>query len=484
VDLADRLDRAARGRRQSAGGETLREWLAGTAPAWYDWDAPHLVAIQAALERVTRGETRRLMVFLPPRHGKSELVTIRYPIRRLEREPGLRALIAAHTQALAEEFSRAGRRLARERLALSPERAAAADWQTTAGGGVRAVGVGTGVAGRGAGLIVIDDPVPGHEEAQSERQRERVWEWYRNDLFTRGEPGCPVLLIQTRWHEEDLAGRLLRSEDGPDWEVLRLPALAETQEERDAWAARHGRPAGAPEPLGREPGEALWPERFGREALAERERVLGPAGFAALFQQSPYPPGGTLFRREWFRVLPTAPPGRSVRFWDCASKAGPRNSYTAGALLGQGADGQWHLRHMLRGRWTYPDAKRVILETAAADGREVPIGIEDTANGTAILQDLLRDPEGAKYRLVPVRPRGDKATRAGAWASQAQGGNFHLTAGAWVEGFLDEATAFPHGAHSDQVDAVSGAFELLLKEGPRGPGIKVLWGPQRPRLWA
>ena len=450
------------GARAAYGPAGLREWLETTSPGWA-WDPPHLRLIQERLERMTRGELRRLMVFVPPRHGKSELATIRYPIYRLERDPALRVIVAAHTQMLADHFSRLARRIARERLALSDERSAAQEWQTTAGGGVQAVGVGTGVTGRGAGLIAIDDPVRGREEAQSERLRERVYEWYRSDLFTRGEPDCPILLIQTRWHEEDLAGKILASEDGARWEVVRIPALAETQEDRDEWARKHGRPTGEPDPLGRAPGEPIWPERYSLAELEMRRRVLGESGFASLFQQTPYPAGGGMFRREWFLTVEEAPPIRCVRFWDCGSKAGPRNSYTCGALLGRTATGKWYLKHLVRGRWEYPDAKNVILSTALTDGRSVPVGIEDTANGTALVQDLRRDPRASGVRLTPIKPVGDKVVRAGAWASLAQGGLFHLAAGGWNEAFLDEAQAFPYGAYDDQIDAVSGAHGMLVQ---------------------
>ncbi len=260
------------------------------------------------------------MVFMPPRHGKSELVTIRYPIYRMERNPRLKVILAAHTQDLADEFSGHARRIARERLTLSREQAALSDWKTAAGGGLTAVGVRTAVTGRGGGLIVIDDPVKGHEEAANAKERAKLHQWYRTDLFTRGEPKAPMLLIQTRWHEEDLAGTILRSPEGPRWEVLRLPALAETQEERDDWARKHGRPTGEPEPLGREPGAALWPEQYSREDLLGA--VLTPAEFASLYQQTPFPTGGTLFQRAWFDAAEGMPEGvRCLRFWDCAGKA-------------------------------------------------------------------------------------------------------------------------------------------------------------------
>jgi predicted phage terminase large subunit-like protein len=450
------------GRRRRGGLPGLTEWLGEASPE-LRWDFPHLALIQEALERITRGELRRLMLFLPPRHGKSELVTIRYPVYRLEREPKLRVIVAAHSADLAQTFSRLGRSLARERLFMSDERSAVEEWQTKAGGGLRPVGVQTGVTGRGADLIVIDDPVAGYADAQNEKRRNLTWEWYRNDLHTRTSKGAAILLIQTRWHEDDLAGRILRSDEGANWEVIRIPAYAETQEERDDWARKHGRPAGEADPLVREAGEPLCPELIPVEELERQRRTLGPNAFSALYQQTPHPSAGGMFQREWFRVIEATPNIRFVRFWDCAGKAGPNNSYTAGALLGRDIFGKWYLKHMIRGKWDYPDAKRVILTTAATDGRNTPIGIEETANGLALLPDLRRDPAAAGYSITAIKVRGDKVARAGPWASLAMGGVFHLMAGGWCEAFMDEAQAFPFGHYEDQIDAVSGAHEMLIR---------------------
>lgn len=178
--------------------------------------------------RVTSGEVKRLMLFVPPRHGKSELVTVRYALWRLLREPRMNVIIASYNQKLANRFSRKMKNLAAG-LELSRSAYGAAEWETAAGGGVKAVGVGAGITGFGGDLVVIDDPVKSRREANSPVFRERVWDWYRDDIHTRLEPGAAVILIQTRWHDDDLAGRLLKdAEDGGEkWEVVRLPALAE-----------------------------------------------------------------------------------------------------------------------------------------------------------------------------------------------------------------------------------------------------------------
>ena len=182
-------------------------WLDQVTPTW-EWRWRHLVYIRTYLDRVTRGDLKRLMLFVPPRHGKSEQTTIRYPTWRLERDPTLRVIVGAYNQILANKFSRKARRIAVQRLDLSAERVAVEDWETAQGGGFRVVGVGGGITGQGGDLIIIDDPVKNREEANSQAYRDRVWEWYTDDLYTRLEPGGAIILIMTRWHEDDLAGRI------------------------------------------------------------------------------------------------------------------------------------------------------------------------------------------------------------------------------------------------------------------------------------
>ncbi|NLE76759.1 MAG: terminase, partial [Chloroflexi bacterium] len=251
-------------------GDGFGDWLVRNSPAGWEWDWPYQRLLRGRLQAVTRGECRRLMLFLPPRHGKSELVTVRYPVWRLAHEPGLRVIVGAYNQTLANKFSRKARRVAQGAgLRLSPERSAVEDWELARGGSLRAVGVGGGITGQGGDLIVIDDPVKSREEANSEAYRERVFDWYTDDLYTRLEPGGAAILIMTRWHEDDLAGRILRSEDGPNWEALSLPAEAE---EGDV--------------LGRAVGEALCPARYDVAALREIRTVLGRS-YWALYQQRP-----------------------------------------------------------------------------------------------------------------------------------------------------------------------------------------------------
>ncbi len=207
--------------------QDFEEWLPSVSEGM-SWTARHFVYICRQLERVTSGEVKRLMLFIPPRHGKSELVTIRYALWRLLRDPRMNIIIASYNQKLANRFSRKIKNLGTD-LELSRMQRSAEEWETRAGGGVKAVGIGAGVTGFGGDLIIIDDPVKGRAQANSPVFRDRTWDWYRDDLSTRLVPDGAIILIQTRWHDDDLAGRLLKEMEngGEQWEVIRMPALSE-----------------------------------------------------------------------------------------------------------------------------------------------------------------------------------------------------------------------------------------------------------------
>lgn len=420
-------------------------WLREVTPA-YSWDAPHLLYIRAQLDRVTRGEIDRLMLFVPPRHGKSELATVRYPVWRMECDPTLTVIVGAYNKLLADSFSRKARRIAQERFQLDDERRAADEWQTIQGGIFRAAGVGTGVTGKGARLIVIDDPVKSREEANSPAYRERVWNWYRDDLYTRLEPGGALILIMTRWHEDDLAGRILASEDGPNWTVVSLPALAEDND-----------------PLGRAPGAALWPARFDEVDLARIRTVLGTQSFTALYQQRPTALEGGLFKRGWFDIVNAVPSAaQRVRYWDKAgTDAG--GDYTAGALIAMDGDGVFYVENVVRGQWSALERERIIRQTAELDGRNVPIWVEQEpgSGGKESAQATIRALAG--WNVYAERVTGDKLTRAQPFAAQCEAHNVRVVRGDWNAAFLDELTMFPNGRHDDQVDASAGAFNMLVE---------------------
>ncbi|MDO8729282.1 MAG: phage terminase large subunit [bacterium] len=440
---------------------TFREWVCRAWPG-YQWYR-HCALLADVLQRVADGKLNRVMVFMPPRHGKSQAVSRLFSAYYLYRYPERWVGLASYGAELAYTLSRASRQFY---VAMGDELASSAaavkHWETPRGGGLWAAGVGGPITGKGWHLGIIDDPLKNSEEAQSAAIREKQKEWYQSSWYTREEPGAGAcVVIQTRWHEDDLSGWLLAEEaedDRPErWHIVSWPAIAEPE------------PLAVPstctlEPDWRRTGEALCPERHSVEHLRQIERTVGGYAWSALYQQRPRPREGGLFKREWFETV-EAPPlcTRWVRFWDCAAKAKESSDYTAGALVGRTHSGEWVIADVVRGRWEYPDAKRVILQTAVRDGKGVPICIEDTSSGTAIAQDLLRDPVGSGYSIRAVSVTADKYTRAAPWAAQAEGGLVRLVRGAWVSAFLDEVCSFPSAAHDDQVDAASGAFAQLAQ---------------------
>lgn len=432
-------------RRRRRARLSFGDWLAEVTPS-YDWQAPHLSHLRGYLEAIERGEINKLMIFEPPRHGKSSLATIRYPVWRMQRDPELTVIVGAYNQDLATMFSRQARRIAERFLDVADsERKAANEWEITGGGSFRAVGVGTGVTGRGAKLICIDDPVRSREDANSHAYRDRVWNWYRDDLYTRLEPGGAIILTMTRWHEDDLAGRILAGEDAANWIVVTLPALAEDND-----------------PLGRAPGAALWPARFDETDLERIRTVLGAASFTALYQQRPTALEGGLFKRAWFDIVGAVPAqARRVRYWD---KAGTQDAgdWSCGALLARDSDGVFYIESVIRGQWSALERERVIRQTAELDGRDVAVWIEQEpgSGGKESAEATVRALAG--WSVYAERVTGDKLTRAQPLAAQCEARNVKLVRGDWNAAYLDELTMFPNGRHDDQVDATSGAFAKLV----------------------
>ena len=412
------------------------------------WNRHYQVFIQQHLAQITSGELRRLMLFIPPRHGKSEMVTIRYPVYRLEQDPTLRVIIGAYNQTLAEKFSRKARKIARERIAISDERRAAEDWETIAGGGVRAVGVGAGITGQGGNLIIIDDPVKSRKEANSKVYRDAVYDWYTDDLYTRLEPNAAIILILTRWHEDDLAGRILASDDGPNWTVISLPAEAEQSD-----------------PLGRQPGEALNPARYPVPELNKIRTVL-KRSYQALYQQRPVEQEGDTFKRSWFPLVKASDlPGAwhgIVRYWDRAATAGD-GDYTAGVLMAR-FNQDYYVLDVVRGQWSTGERDKRIRETAETDRRSwghvvTWVEQEPGSSGVDAARAFVTLLSGFHVQVDKVT--GDKKLRAEPFSSQAEYGFVRVLRAPWYEDWIDELTSFPAGAHDDQVDATSGAFGKL-----------------------
>jgi predicted phage terminase large subunit-like protein len=431
-----------------------RRWLQQVTPQW-TWTWPHQLLVDKYLNRVTRGECKRLMIFMPPRHTKTEKVTVRYPAWRLEKNPELRIILGAYNQDVANRFSRKMRRVVETRMNLARDLKSVKEWEVPQGGGLRAAGVKGSVTSYGADLLVIDDPVKSRAEAESKVYRKRCIDWYTDDLYSRLEPNAAIILTMTRWHPEDLAGWLLKEADngGEQWEVLSLPALAE-----------------ANDPLGREVGEPLCPARYDEEALLRIKSVRSAQSWASLYQQQPIATEGAVFDVDWFtRIESRAPEGlRWARYWDLAVSTKTSADYTCSAAVALAKDGTLYIRDMIRGRWEWPDARRKIIEIMKREPR-TRHGVEEALHGMAAVQELRRERSIVNVPFRGVRVTKDKLSRALSWSERAEEGKVVLIEGPWIKTFLDEAAVFTGegDTHDDQIDSVSGGVEMLAKSGGR-----------------
>lgn len=410
--------------------------------------AAHHRAMLAALQRMEGGAAQRLMVLMPPGSAKSTYASVLFPAWWLARHPRHSIIAASHTARLAEHFGRSVRSLLTthaEQLGFHARQDAhaAGNFLTSEGGGYFAVGVLGAVTGRRADLAVIDDPIASFAQADSTARRDRLWDWFRSELATRMKPSGRMLLVMTRWHADDLAGRLI--EQG-GWDTLRFPALAE-----------------ADDALGRAPGEALWPDWEGRDLLLQKRLLLGERVFAALFQQAPLGPAGTLFDVSKLDWVDATRPGTAVRAWDLAA-SGPdaRDAdWTVGLRLLRAEDGSFVVEDVIRLRVTPQDVLQLIRRAAEADGEDVAIGLPQDPGQAGKSQVLYLAKMLAGFRVDASPERGSKAARAALVAAQVAAGNVGLRRAGWNRAFLDELAAFPNGSKDDQVDALSRAFGML-----------------------
>ena len=362
-------------------------------------------------------------------------------------------MLVAYNSDLAQGFSRKARDLISEpfwpfdNVRVSPTLSSVGNWATTTGGEMLAGGFGGTLAGKGATCLVIDDPIKNPEEANSPTHREKIWDFYATVVRTRMERNCTQLIMLTRWNEDDLAGRLLNSPEAKEWFVLEMPVHAEEND-----------------PLGRAPGELLWPE--GPPIPRTEDGVISKRMFAALYQQRPTAIEGDLFKRAWFqrryKLLPAMK--RACIFIDGAWKDGVQNDYSAMAIWGD--DGlDFYLIDAWRGKVEYPDLKQKVKEFYMKHREAAPtvfVCVEDAASGMGLVQELKRE----RFPRIPISGvTVDKAkyTRAESVTPLFESGKCVLPENAtWLHDFVEEHVAFP-GVHDDYVDTTSGALTKLSK---------------------
>lgn len=406
--------------------------------------APHHRLIAERLMAVERGDSDRLIITMPPRHGKSELASVRFPAWYLGRNPDRRIIATSYSAALAYRMSRQSRNIVGGPGWPFPARLAAdlaqvQQWDIAGQrGGYIAAGSGGPITGSGAHLLLIDDPIKNQEEADSATYRDSLWEWYTSTAYTRLEDRGAIVLVLTRWHHDDLAGRLLAAEraGGDAWDVLHLPAIAED-------------------------GSALWPEKYDRPALDRIKIAVGARVFAALYQGQPSNDDTALIKREWWRYYRQRPAhfDQVIQSWDMTFKGGVANDYVVGQVWGKvGAD--CYLLDQVRGRLDFPATIAAFRALTRAWPEARVKLVEDKANGPAVIASLRHEIQG----IIAVNPEGGKVARVNAVAGVIEAGNVYLpdpSSAPWVSEFVEESTAFPTGTHDDQVDTMSQALVRL-----------------------
>jgi predicted phage terminase large subunit-like protein len=434
----------------NARGGGFGKWLEEVTPQW-DWHPIHFRYSRWFLQKVTDGQIKRLLNFWPVRHGKTEMNTIRYAAYRMELDPTMHIMVVAHTQSLATKISRKIKKIVQTRVALAKDKRSGPEWETEAGGSLRAMGVAGVGGGVGADLVILDDVIKNRKEANSPTYRDRMWDSFNDDIMTRLHPGAAVMATFTRWHEDDLAGRILESAGGKDWVVVKLPALAEEND-----------------PLGRKVGAALWPKQWPADYLRKRKEDMGDS-FESVYQQNPTPPGGKMFKRHWFNdIWPELPLGcKFIRYWDKAGTKGGDGAATAGVLMARTRDGDCIICDVEWGRWEADEREKVIMSTARADGVLTTVWVEQEpgSGGKESAYNTVRTLIRAGYKAHSEPVHGDKTTRAEPMAAAAAVGVVKLlvdsTVKPWHKKFLTELTSFPQGKMKDQVDAASGAYNKL-----------------------
>lgn len=428
----------------------------------------HTELICEPLQRIADGEQLFVLIELPPRHGKSMTVTETFPSYYIGRNPDKRVIAAAYSDGLATKFGRLNRNKFNEfsydlfDVQLSESNAATKDWGVEdRRGGMIATGIGGSITGQGADLMIIDDPIKNMKEASSQTIRDNIWDEWEATLSTRLHDGASVIVIMTRWHEDDLIGRLL-ARSPRKWIRLRLPAIAEDEDDL----------------LGRKPGEPLCAELGFDEKWAEEKKAeVGTRTWASLYQQRPAPAGGNIFKREWFKYYVRTPEQKRdwglsddvmvlpVHFdklaqsWDCTFKDSETSDFVAGGVWGR-KKAQYFLFDIDHRKMGFADTMKAIRAMSDKWPQARSKYIEDKANGTAIIEMLKDEISG----IVPVNPDGGKEARANAVSPLFEAGNVYLphpNMCSWVDDVIEELVSFPNAAHDDLVDMTTQALNQL-----------------------
>lgn len=418
---------------------------------------PYLVVLSMVIQQALQRGGMRIALSMPSRHGKSELCSHWLPTWYIDSDPTRRVILGGYEAKFAQiwggkvrdEFMRPGLLHKGDPRNVRHDRRAAGEWENLAGGGMVSAGVGGPVVGKGGTLLILDDPHKNWEEAHSQAKLRQLRDWWPSTFLSRAdEHDFNVLVIHTRWHNQDHMGWLQDQPGADDWTFINVPALALEDD-----------------PVGREPGEPLLPDKFPVEFWRKRRVTWGGIKFDACCQGDPQPDGSRIWQRTWWKEYTSLPPeahkGHGVWFqsWDMAFKDTASSSFVVGQVWWFSGSAMY-LVDQVREQMAFLKTVQAVRHLSKAYPKALAKIIEDKANGPAVIDSLKATIPG----LIPVLPYGSKVSRAIAVSGVIEGepGVF-LPAGApWVPAFLDECTRFPHGKHDDQVDATSQALHRIM----------------------
>ena len=456
----------------------LIDFTTYTFPMYVPETVHYLMA--EALEKVVSGDIEKLMIFAPPGHGKSELVSRRLPAFWFGHRPNDSIIMVSYDSTLAVDSSKQARSIVEgtEYQTVWPEiqtdhSSRAGDlWRLDAPhrGRVRASGMGGGITGHPATVGLIDDPVKNRRDANSSVIRKRDQGWWTSSYRTRVRAGGAHVLIMTRWHYDDLAGWLLKTQGGRDyttgegdgeWTVLRIPAIAEHQNERDENSKYLGLPIGLPDPLSRKPGAPLAPGMYPLSTLLKIKNDVGSRDWASLYQGVPRPSEGRVFLVTKIRPVAQAPARmRKVRYWDFAATDVNATARTAGALMGE-KDGEYFILDVKVGEWSPGTVQQEVLRTAKADGKGVPVWFEQEPGSAGVFVKNIFKALLVGFSVWADKVTGKKEIRWLPFAAQVEGGNVRIVEARWNAEVIDELDMQPDAPQKDITDALSGAFAKL-----------------------
>lgn len=409
------------------------------------YQAPaHLVRLGVLLQKIESGEIKRLIISMPPRHGKSQLCSINFPAWYLGLHPDKQIICASYSQEFGDDLGRKVRDqiLSSKFGAIFPQCLIREDsnavhrFNTGKGGAYYAVGIGGPLTGRGSNILLIDDPLKNRMEAESAAHRKMMREWYQSTAFTRLEPRGAVVIVMTRWREDDLIGFVLKEQADEEWVVVNMSALNDN-------------------------GEALWPERYPVDQLLRIRAAISSYDWQSMYQQTPTSREGNILKREWWRFYDQLPPNMDVMIqsWDMNFKEGASNSFVVGQVWGRKGP-NCYLIHQYRGQIGFTDTLRQFESLCRLYPSAYRRLVENKANGPAVIDVLKRKFSG----IIPVEPEGSKEARVHAVSATIESGNVYLPhprQSPWVAEFIEEASSFPNGQFSDQVDAMSQGLSNL-----------------------